>query len=249
MPIWTTLPANGKKLVATVVVFLIYVLIAFVFAFIYTRIFKRNPTAYGFGSLSDAQRRAALKDTLQKIERCEVIHKVLALIASEMEKQSDQEISLEWRLETDAGKIVYYKQVGPHTPPITSVRLFLPGVPEPIYAWRPDVKFFIAYTTRALLEEVKRHLKDTNTQLRQLSDRKRKLEDDSSDIWSPDIWSFVDFLYFSVIIQSTVGLGDIQPNSAIVRKVVMSQIFLSYAVLIVLLNVLLNWDWSNGQAP
>ena len=45
MTIWTDLPANDKKLVATVVVFFIYLSIAFVFAFIYTRIFKRDPTA------------------------------------------------------------------------------------------------------------------------------------------------------------------------------------------------------------
>jgi uncharacterized membrane protein len=61
---------------------------------------------------------------------------------------------------------------------------------------------------------------------------------------SPKIWGFIDFLYFSVIIQSTVGLGDIQPNSTKVRKIVIAQIIVGYAILIVLLNVILGWQFG-----
>ena len=123
-----------------------------------TRAFSNETqTAYGFGSLSDPQRRAVLRDTLQKIQRCAPIHNVLSSVASEMEKKSDEQISTQWRLETDGGNIVYYKHIHKETPPITSVRVFLPGVRDPLYAWTPREEFFRAFTTRILLEEVKHH--------------------------------------------------------------------------------------------
>jgi hypothetical protein len=54
---------------------------------------------------------------------------------------------------------------------------------------------------------------------------------------SPDIWSFWDFLYFSTVLQTTVGLGDILPNSTMVRKIVVLQLVIVYALLIVFLNL------------
>lgn len=53
------------------------------------------------------------------------------------------------------------------------------------------------------------------------------------------VWSFWDFLYFSAITQSTVGYGDILPNSTVVRMIVVLQVLVGYADLIVLLNLAL----------
>jgi hypothetical protein len=52
-----------------------------------------------------------------------------------------------------------------------------------------------------------------------------------------DIWSYWDFLYFSVVSQTTVGFGDILPNATSIRLLVVSQIILGYALLVVLLNL------------
>jgi hypothetical protein len=67
-----------------------------------------------------------------------------------------------------------------------------------------------------------------------LSRQMRRME--SLSVGSPDIWSDWDFLYFSTVIQTTVGLGDILPNSTSVRMVVAAQIMLGYALLVVVLN-------------
>jgi len=55
----------------------------------------------------------------------------------------------------------------------------------------------------------------------------------------PQIWRYLDFLYFSTITQSTVGYGDILPNSTLVRSIVMLQIVMGYALLVVVLNTVL----------
>jgi ion channel len=52
----------------------------------------------------------------------------------------------------------------------------------------------------------------------------------------PDVWSLLDFLYFSVMTQATVGYGDIIPNSTEVRIVVVLQVLCGYVVLVVLIN-------------
>lgn len=56
------------------------------------------------------------------------------------------------------------------------------------------------------------------------------------DFDSSDVWTFPDFLYFSAITQSTVGYGDILPNSTPVRIVVTLQTIFSLTLVIVLVN-------------
>lgn len=53
------------------------------------------------------------------------------------------------------------------------------------------------------------------------------------------IWGAWDFLYFSVVIQTTIGLGDILPNSTLIRKLVILQTLIGYGILIVLLNLVI----------
>lgn len=83
------------------------------------------------------------------------------------------------------------------------------------------------------------HLRFVNRQLgrrtrkQQLYERRR--DSTSSDV--PDIWSFTDLLYFSFITQSMVGYGDILPNRTVIRVLVASQIWVSYAILILLINL------------
>jgi hypothetical protein len=53
------------------------------------------------------------------------------------------------------------------------------------------------------------------------------------------LWSFEDFLYFSVLTQTTLGCNDMIPNSTKVRRLVLLQMLVAFAILVVLVNVVI----------
>jgi hypothetical protein len=55
---------------------------------------------------------------------------------------------------------------------------------------------------------------------------------------TPKVWNYFDFLYFSAITQTTVGYGDILPNSTLVRLFVLCQIVSGLAILVVIANLI-----------
>jgi len=70
---------------------------------------------------------------------------------------------------------------------------------------------------------------------KELSEIQRRLNTLISQ--TPEVWSFWDFLYFSVITQTTVGYGDILPNSTLIRVVVTAQVMIGIALLVVVINL------------
>jgi hypothetical protein len=70
-----------------------------------------------------------------------------------------------------------------------------------------------------------------------LAEADSELDAATSPMPSPRMWSFWDFLYFSTITQSTVGYGDILPNSTLVRMVVTLQVVCSCAIAVVFVNL------------
>jgi len=70
--------------------------------------------------------------------------------------------------------------------------------------------------------------------------RTARMRQSALKVTSRNVWSYWDFLYFSTIVQTTVGFGDILPNSTPVRMLVTCQIIIGYALLVVILNMVLS---------
>jgi len=85
--------------------------------------------------------------------------------------------------------------------------------------------------TKDAVQYIAKHLQDLQCRLQ--TRIKRKLQLDSG---SP-AWSAFDFLYFSVITQTTVGYGDILPNCTKVREYVMVQVVVGLILLAVIINL------------
>lgn len=57
-----------------------------------------------------------------------------------------------------------------------------------------------------------------------------KIEKDNLDTTPEKAWGFPEFLYFSTIVQATIGFGDIVPNSRLVRMTVVLQSVLGIGI-------------------
>jgi len=89
-------------------------------------------------------------------------------------------------------------------------------------------------TFRLLAEERERILKEYQLQADGHVHQARNINQNSDRIWS-----YLDFVYFSAIAQTTVGFGDILPNHTLVRMLVVLQILVGYGIFVVLLNIVL----------
>jgi len=89
------------------------------------------------------------------------------------------------------------------------------------------------YHDRSVVESSKlaasKALERENTSLRRMSEA-------LSNTRSPELWTYWDFLYFSGITLTTVGYGDILPNSTVVRMLVLSEALLGVFLLCVAIN-------------
>jgi hypothetical protein len=90
---------------------------------------------------------------------------------------------------------------------------------------RPEQFLKIAHDAIALLGQQRRRVEERLVSL-------------ASD--APLVWGLWDFIYFSTVIQTTIGLGDILPNSTLVRKLVVLQVIIGYGLLSVALNLVLS---------
>jgi hypothetical protein len=242
---WSTVSPNQQKAVMIFVIFFIYVVTLIIFGQLYFFIFKRRPSSFVFATnIVEGQRANRLAETREEIDTAKTAASILSEAGNILEKEPECPLVRDkWSLNTAAGTL-RYGHVTQGLAPAGTVRISTMFVEtgdgsstRRLHSWVTQSRFFKKYTTTSLRQELVRERSVLNGMIDQAARFYEQI-----NAGSPQIWTFADFFYFSVIIQSTVGLGDIQPNSTTIRKIVVGQVLIGYVILVVLLNILLTWQ-------
>jgi hypothetical protein len=229
-----------------VLVFIIFVAIQFLFAWLYFWLYRKNRRNFSFNSEILKQQSAVTREHDEReVPRLETAISVFCEVTAELERGAIPlvEMRKSASLELPSGhKCIAWLLHGPKGPAGTNfeisdnsgVILFEVMQPE-----RPGWRGFLE--SKRWVTDVDEWKADVALLLEQTRLRltKTRVRIASLESTTPDVWSYWDFLYFSTILQTTVGLGDILPNSTAVRMVVTAQIMIGYALLIVVLNIVL----------
>lgn len=219
-----------------------YTLLIILFAFLYFGFYSWQPSR--FTSSSDIRRRRLAERRLRA--RAELrslrpfftaLQNVEGQLSADHPMPPARDDSLAFSLPGgDVFRIVYFPPEESHDLPVFApayYEFYLATALSRVVASRtiePSADFFS--DRQALLTQVQQLIVAIRMDL-QRQERIRR----SPSAFRP--WTLLDFLYFSLITQSTVGYGDILPNSTGVRMLVCSQIFTGYFILVVVLNLIL----------
>ncbi len=227
----TTYPV--KELFACFGVYLAFI---FVFAIVYYRFYKYRPRSFLFhADVETSQKNIFVERTRAKIENTIVQIEVLRNLTDQLSEDikldqitgkrfaltsgNQYSISEDFERDETTGGAVFYQ-----------IEIYdsagnLLGFGPRISAHYPGDK------VRLFKRWITEHENDLNNMRR-----------DVVAAYGEDarIWKFWDFVYFSTIVQTTVGLGDILPNRTAVRMLVILQILVGYVILVVLLNSILS---------
>ena len=216
--------------------FVAYVGLIFLFAVFYFRLYREDPARFAFAAdVRNAQRESFQKRTNDQVFVLTQEIEVFRYLSEKLSrKQTPVDLAnekIDVRISDDASFRLFmagtsqsksddqrYPTVAIMGPGDVQLKRFILTFPSLLARWE-DV--LMRYENKAV------------SQKRFLEQRLLKFIDDPFDVWS-----YSDFLYFSTICQSTVGFGDILPNSTIIRRLVVIQIILGYAILVVAINTL-----------
>ncbi len=229
------------KYTSLVIVFGVYVIAIPLFALAYFRLYRRNSANFVFASEIYMSRLTEKRiETSEKIMGLRILIKYFADCSAHL---LDKTVRIQRSIDKTTihfnnNQIIILERFVQHVPQggeselAPFVRLYRPdGAQE----WQGLV------VGHGFLSDFNDPVEYIGSVVQPLKDDLDKVESylKSLDQPKPVIWGYLDFLYFSTITQSTVGYGDILPNSSTVRSVVIVQLIITYALLIIVLNVVL----------
>lgn len=244
---WHDLFKNTNRRIVTV--FIIYLCNLIVFSIIYQAIYKSNPESFAFNSDIQKSQSAFFKNGAEK----EIVD--LQIQFDDLKQISNQLNSItgpikvvnvkrglipfsfpQVEFETSAHKIVF--RTSAETVGEVAVRVLM------IEFYDHQGNLIVSYNIPpSVSDNLPDQMKDYQAVVLYLSnyiegiihENQRRLSTLGGT--APEVWSYWDFLYFSIITQSTVGYGDILPNSTKVRVTVSMQILIGMLLLVVIINL------------
>jgi hypothetical protein len=215
--------------------FTIYIILFFIFAGIYYTLFKANPRNFLFNS--DVAKSQALGQTApieQEISKLkfnlDAYKKLLTSKPSFHELSEDKGKEITFDLEPFEIKIRILKR----GPSLLEYSVLTRGEDKTNILGSLDMK---ELAIRAIGENsVEGYFSEHILKLETFIAIRQALLDELQGP-TAQIWSYWDFFYFSVMSQTTVGYGDILPNSTLVRLCVTIQLILGLVILTVLISL------------
>jgi Ion channel len=229
-------------------VFAVYVALLFVFAFVYLLIHRFFPDSFAFNA--DVLRSQDMTFRSMKVrESGRNRPRISALEGMQGDLEKGQPAMTLTRdpygvtLRSAGGYEASFVRRHPYYSPAMAKRKVRPNPPWNELSLRhPNDRDALESITFADSEKIPQNVGQFKDLLdRVLNDLRAEadanLDVATSPVSSPQMWSFWDFLYFSTITQSTVGYGDILPNSTLVRMVVALQVLFGCALVVVFINL------------
>ncbi len=201
-----------------ITVFGIYIASVVTYSIVYFRLYEKDHSRFLFNEKAMEKQHNNLIDKLNKTTSDSIKNSPLLLdVLGYLEKHQEiKSIKNKWILLESGNSFKYSRdafahQGGAHVLTTLKIR---------------DEKEELIFDHRwndvdGLIKIISEHMSSTEALIKSLS---HKIS--TSENQYPDFWSYFDFLYFSVISQTTVGYGDILPNSTLIRKVVITLVML-----------------------
>ncbi|HEU4434685.1 MAG TPA: potassium channel family protein [Pyrinomonadaceae bacterium] len=229
------------------ILFVVYVLLIPCFAGVYAGLYSADPRRFAFNQdIARAQQQIVKASTQQEIEHGKRLVEQLRHLSTYLAESKTPNLQFPKWLESYRIKIYadqfHYEctarmigstpEAGPQAIPILIIRTTngqeietfdLPGGLQ-CPAGLEEAKPFSINLVGAFEQD----LAQTQRRFESLADE------------YPEVWSYWDFVYFSTVTQTTVGYGDIVPNSTSVRAIVVVQLIMGTGLLVVGLNLVLS---------
>lgn len=239
------------QIIGLLVCFVLYIISIFVFARIYHNLYKGRHQRFFFiedillGRKEEVENQLSdkIQDLKTKIEMLQHELEMLQDIVEELEQGADiEQLAIQNKSSTlpSGNKYDISKQydnvfVIGMSPPEGEIVEFIELNIENSHGKRlKRIVFDEPYPNYEFKEYHLRCRAELTQRREELTDDEQRLKDVKD--YSPTIWSYWHFFYFSVGAQTTLGYGDMLPNSAVVRRLVIVQVFLGLAILVLLIN-------------
>ena len=218
--------------------FVLYIQVILAFSIVYNHIYKKRSDSFVFQRNTLESRKSYVSETIKyELPRLRIAMNILGQALSKAGKKSSYAHLTESRAEIDIGDysciIELHTFISPGDDPIQSMSLKVcKSSKDIIYEQLISINPSPANYINGHRDRISWVIEKINKKISEHEDTLCSFKDPF-----PRVWRYLDFLYFSVITQTTVGYGDILPNRTLIRCFVVIQVIVGLVLLGIIINL------------